>query len=196
MAKQKVSKAAPAANGSARTGNGKPQSPASTVKLTNVEKVALERSGYDLMYPPDEKVPSISCPNFPALGKLTAARFLEWVLENPDGVISLPTGKTPEHFIKDVQHFVRTWDKKETQQALEEIGLATAQQARACRAALRADRRVLPDRHQAAQQLPLLRTTSTTSAASAWTPRAGLFINPNKIGIPSGKKICRTSFRT
>ena len=30
-------------------------------------------------------------------------RFIEWVQQNPGGVISLPTGKTPEHFIKWVQ---------------------------------------------------------------------------------------------
>ena len=97
---------------SARRATANRSPAASTVKLTNVEKVALERSGYDLIYPPDEKVPSIIVPNFPALGKLTAARFLEWVLENPEGVISLPTGKTPEHFIKYVQHFLRTWDRR------------------------------------------------------------------------------------
>jgi hypothetical protein len=56
-------------------------------RLTEVERIALERSGYDLIYPPDEKVPSIIVPNFPALGKLTAVRFLEWVLGNPEGVI-------------------------------------------------------------------------------------------------------------
>ena len=44
--------------------------------------------------------PYITVDNFPKLGLLTALRFLEWVLENPEGVISLPTGKTPEYFIK------------------------------------------------------------------------------------------------
>ena len=44
--------------------------------------------------------PFVVVPNFPTLGFLTSLRFLEWVSENPNGVISLPTGKTPEHFIK------------------------------------------------------------------------------------------------
>ena len=38
--------------------------------------------------------------NFPDLGKAVAIEFLNWVQENPEGVISLPTGKTPEYFIK------------------------------------------------------------------------------------------------
>ena len=48
---------------------------------------------------------------FPLLGKLTALRFLEWVSENPDGVISLPTGKTPEFFIKWTTFMLENWDK-------------------------------------------------------------------------------------
>eukprot|EP01036_Dinobryon_divergens_P024639 gene24639-33109_t len=48
--------------------------------------------------------------SFPELGKLTALRFLEFVQQNPTGVVSLPTGKTPEYFIKWVQHFLSRWD--------------------------------------------------------------------------------------
>ncbi|MBE7559759.1 glucosamine-6-phosphate deaminase [bacterium] len=92
--------------------------------LSPVEKVALERSGYALIYPPEEKIPSILVENFPALGRLTAARFLEWVQENPEGVVALPTGKTPEYFIKCVQYYLRTWDRKETRALLEGMGLS------------------------------------------------------------------------
>ena len=92
---------------------------------SRVEQVALERSGYGLIYPPEERIPSIVVPNFPALGRLTAVRFLEWVLEHPEGVVSLPTGKTPEYFIKYTQHYLRTWGRKETVKALEEQGLAS-----------------------------------------------------------------------
>ena len=46
------------------------------------------------------EIPYIIIDNFPDLGLIVSLRFLEWVLENPDGVISLPTGKTPEYFIK------------------------------------------------------------------------------------------------
>ena len=39
-------------------------------------------------------------------GKLTALRFLEWVQQNPEGVVSLPTGKTPEYFIRWVTEYL------------------------------------------------------------------------------------------
>ena len=97
-----------------------PRTPAS-----RVEQAALERSGYQFIYEPHEKIPSIIVDNFPALGRLTAARFLEWVLENPEGVVALPTGKTPEHFIHYTQQYLRTWARKETRQTLETLGLAT-----------------------------------------------------------------------
>ena len=76
---------------------------------SKVEQIVLEKSGYEPIYFPSEKIPVIMVDNFPALGKLAAVRFLEWVQQNPEGVISLPTGKTPEHFIKWVQYFLRNW---------------------------------------------------------------------------------------
>jgi glucosamine-6-phosphate deaminase len=90
---------------------------------SKVEQLALEKSGQKLIYPPAEKVGIIIVDNFPALGKITALRFLEWVQSNPDGVISLPTGKTPEYFIKWVTHYLQEWDKSEVQRELEENGL-------------------------------------------------------------------------
>jgi glucosamine-6-phosphate deaminase len=56
------------------------------------------------------KIPYITVDNFPELGLFTALRFIEWVCENPDGVISLPTGKTPEYFIKWTNQIVNNWD--------------------------------------------------------------------------------------
>ena len=88
-----------------------------------VEKVWLEKSGRDLVYPAKEYIGIIEVENFPALGKLTALRFLEWVQQNPEGVISLPTGKTPEHFIKWVQRLLQGWHKPEIQQLLKESGI-------------------------------------------------------------------------
>ena len=52
------------------------------------------------------KIPYILVDNFPDLGFLTSLRFLEWVSKNPEGVISLPTGKTPEYFMKWTHHFL------------------------------------------------------------------------------------------
>ncbi|WP_080777593.1 PIG-L family deacetylase [Chryseobacterium phocaeense] len=54
-------------------------------------------------------VPYIVVDNFPNLGMLTALRFLEWVHDNPAGVISLPTGKTPEYFIFWTKHILENW---------------------------------------------------------------------------------------
>lgn len=92
---------------------------------SNVERTALETSGYELIYEPQEKIPAIVVENFPGLGRLAAARFLEWVLDNPEGVVSLPTGKTPEYFIKYVVHYLRHWDSDDTRAELEGLGLPT-----------------------------------------------------------------------
>jgi glucosamine-6-phosphate deaminase len=90
---------------------------------SRVEEIALKKSGQKLVYPPAEKTGVIVVDNFPALGKLTALRFLEWVQENPGGVISLPTGKTPEYFIRWVKRYLSSWEEAETQKDLEENGV-------------------------------------------------------------------------
>ncbi len=94
-----------------------------TTTLSRVEQLMLERAGEELMYPPTEKVGVIVVENFPMLGKLTALRFIEWVQQNPGGVIALPTGKTPEYFIKWVQHYIRNWDNAEVAADLEAHGV-------------------------------------------------------------------------
>ena len=78
--------------------------------LSPAENVALAASPFEALYPPAEKMPAIVVDCFPSLGKLAAVRFIEWVQSNPEGVISLPTGKTPEYFIKWVKHFLKGWD--------------------------------------------------------------------------------------
>ena len=91
--------------------------------LTPVEEVAVRASSFDVLYPPTEKTPTIVVENFPALGRLAALRFLEWVQSHPEGVISLPTGKTPEHFIKWVTRILGRWETKEIQELLESSGI-------------------------------------------------------------------------
>jgi len=88
-----------------------------------VERLAVEASGRAPLYAPTEKISIVEVANFPALGKLAALRFLEWVLKNPGGVISLPTGKTPEHFIKWVARILERWETKEIQTLLERHGI-------------------------------------------------------------------------
>ena len=97
-----------------------------TPRLTPVEQHALSASPHDILYPPTEKIATLVVDNFPSLGRLAALRFLEWVQGNPGGVISLPTGKTPEHFIRWVDHVLKTWDEPATRALLEEVGMDPA----------------------------------------------------------------------
>ncbi|HSL90104.1 MAG TPA: hypothetical protein VK870_12440, partial [Ignavibacteriaceae bacterium] len=89
--------------------------------LSKVEQYYLEQSGHKLIYEPTEKIPVIQVTNFPELGKLTALRFIEWVQANPGGVVSLPTGKTPEHFIKWVAHILKNWGKENVVNELKKV---------------------------------------------------------------------------
>lgn len=155
---------------------------------TPVEQIALEQSGFDLIYPPEEKVPSILVPNFPALGRLTAVRFLEWVRDNPEGVVSLPTGKTPEYFIKFIHYYLRNWEKKAVRSALEKMGLPT-------------DRK--PDlsglRFVQIDEFYPIDTRQHNSffyyvnkfyiRGFGLDPSRAMLINPNVIGIPAGKTV-------
>ena len=59
------------------------------------------------------QIPYIVLDNFPQLGLITSLRFLEWASKNPSGVISLPTGKTPEYFIKWTHYILENWTSKE-----------------------------------------------------------------------------------
>lgn len=68
-------------------------------------------------------IPYLTVENFPKLGLLTALRFLEWVMENPNGVISLPTGKTPEYFISWTNFLLKNWNSNKIKSILQETGL-------------------------------------------------------------------------
>jgi len=92
-------------------------------KLSNVENYFLRLSKKELIYSPAEKIPVIQVTNFPQLGELATLRFIEWVQANPGGVISLPTGKTPEHFIKRVTYYLKNWDKNEVRIELKKVGI-------------------------------------------------------------------------
>ena len=88
--------------------------------FTPVEQRFFDRSSCSSI---TTKIPYVIVPNFPNLGLLTALRFLEWVAHNPNGVISLPTGKTPEHFIKWTQYILQNWNAPKTQKLLNDNGL-------------------------------------------------------------------------
>jgi glucosamine-6-phosphate deaminase len=94
--------------------------------ISRVEQVAVQSRDQQLIYPPIEKINTIIVDNFPALGKLAAMRFLEWAQNNEGWTISLPTGKTPEHFIKWVNYLLNHWRDKKVQNLLEESGVNPA----------------------------------------------------------------------
>lgn len=85
-----------------------------------VEQHFLRVSGVG---PTTTRIPYIAVENFPELGKLTALRFLEWVSEHPEGVVSLPTGKTPEYFIRWTQYLLEQWSTEKGRTIREEHGL-------------------------------------------------------------------------
>ncbi|MBN1127246.1 MAG: hypothetical protein JXA82_19755 [Sedimentisphaerales bacterium] len=95
--------------------------------LTPVETGAVEASPFAILYPPVEKIPTIVVEHFPALGKLAAMRFIEWSQDHPGGVISLPTGKTPEHFISWVRRILDGWGTAEIIEILEQAGVNPSQ---------------------------------------------------------------------
>jgi glucosamine-6-phosphate deaminase len=90
---------------------------------SNVEKYFLEKSEKKFRYTPTEKIAVIQVDNFPELGKLTALRFIEWAKENPNGVISLPTGRTPEHFIMWVEKILTEWESEFIKNELLKVGI-------------------------------------------------------------------------
>ena len=91
-----------------------------TSGLSRVEQSFAGRSGRSTT---TTRMPYVVVRNFPNLGLLTSLRFLEWVAENPEGVISLPTGKTPEYFIKWTHYLLRNWDDAAARRIREENGL-------------------------------------------------------------------------
>ena len=97
-------------------------------KWSGVEQAYLCNPKHEYISPASEHVGTIVVKNFPALGMLAALRFLEWVIENPDGVVALPTGKTPEYFIHWVRFLLSNWQEKKAQSTLTQYGI-TAKRA-------------------------------------------------------------------
>jgi glucosamine-6-phosphate deaminase len=92
-------------------------------KFTKVESSFVSESVIKTF---STSIPYVVVDNFPKLGLLTAMRFLEWASENPEGTMSLPTGKTPEFFIRWTQHLLRNWNEKEVRTLRDRYGLNPA----------------------------------------------------------------------
>ncbi len=85
-----------------------------------LEEAFFKKSGQK---PPTTYTPYILTDNFPKLGLFTSLRFLEWVSENPEGIISLPTGKTPEFFIKWTSYILNNFNKSSIKNILDQYNL-------------------------------------------------------------------------
>jgi len=85
----------------------------------------VEKYFFNLQAIKDQKtsIPYIKVTDFPSLGLLTSLKFLEWIYDNPKGVVSLPTGKTPEYFIKWTKTFLNNWDNKKLSKIRKDHGL-------------------------------------------------------------------------
>ncbi|MCY1720739.1 glucosamine-6-phosphate isomerase [Prolixibacteraceae bacterium Z1-6] len=70
------------------------------------------------------RIPYITTESFPKLGLLSALSFLEWVSDNPKGVVSLPTGKTAQYFLNFTHLLLENWNNKKGKDLLEKYGLA------------------------------------------------------------------------
>ncbi len=94
-----------------------------TAEKTTSSKVEHAFMAESYIHHPSSTIPYIVVSNFPKLGLLVSLRFIEWAAENPDGVISLPTGKTPEYFIKWTQYLLQNWNNAKVEVIKEQYGL-------------------------------------------------------------------------
>lgn len=91
-------------------------------KFSKVEQAFYKESG---SYKISSVTPYLMVDNFPKLGLLSALSFLEWASQNPEGVVSLPTGKTATHFINNTLYFLENWDDSKARETLEMYGLGS-----------------------------------------------------------------------
>lgn len=93
-------------------------------RFTKVENKFFEESNSKKI---STRLPYITTDSFPKLGLLSAISFLEWVSENPEGVVSLPTGKTAQYFLDFTHLLLDNWNNKKGKNLLEKYGLEGVQ---------------------------------------------------------------------
>ncbi|SHF93952.1 glucosamine-6-phosphate deaminase [Mariniphaga anaerophila] len=91
------------------------------LNFSKVEQAFLKESKLQKI---TTRTPYVAVDSFPKLGLLSALSFLEWVAENPNGVVSLPTGKTAQYFLQFTHLMLENWDTPKGQKIREEHGLA------------------------------------------------------------------------
>ncbi len=156
--------------------------------MSKVEEKALTQSGQKLIYSPTEKVGVITVDNFPMLGKLTALRFIEWAQNNQGGVVSLPTGKTPEHFIKWVKHYLDSWSQPNVARDLEANGIDPSKKPdMASLHFVQIDEfyPINPEQHNSF----FYYVNNFYLSGFGFDPKKAMLIDCNKIGLPQGKRL-------
>lgn len=91
--------------------------------LSNVEQIFFKQSGIEKI---STEMPYITVESFPQLGLLSALRFFEFISENPEGVVSLPTGKNARYFISWIHQLLVNWNNRKGQKLLKMYGLQSS----------------------------------------------------------------------
>jgi glucosamine-6-phosphate deaminase len=156
--------------------------------FSSVEKIAITRTGEDLRYPPTEKIKVLVVDNFPDLGKLAAFRFLEWAQNNEGWSIALPTGKTPEHFIKFVSHLLDKWNTSSTQKILEENGVDPSHKPNMKSFHFIQIDEFYPINNKQHNSFYYY-VNKFYIKGFGFDPKKALLINPNEIGIPESETL-------
>lgn len=93
------------------------------LNFSKVEKVFFNESKLQNI---STQMPYIAVDSFPKLGLLSALSFLEWVSENPNGVVCLPTGKTAQYFLQFTSLILEEWDENRGAEIRYKYGLKGA----------------------------------------------------------------------
>lgn len=98
-----------------------------TIKYNTTSKVEEYFQQFDASFSNNReycRTEVLTVDNYIVLGQLTALRFIEWVSLNPGGVVALPTGKTPEFFIKWIQYYLDNWEYESTKGIIAKLGIS------------------------------------------------------------------------
>ena len=96
------------------------------MQYNTLSRVEEYFSGFDSLYQENLNVCrtlTLVVDNYIVLGQLTALRFIEWVSLNPGGVVALPTGKTPEFFIKWMEYYRDNWECESKEGLIGKLGI-------------------------------------------------------------------------
>lgn len=96
------------------------------IQYNTESKVEEYFKGFDSLFAENERccrTTTLVTDNYIVLGQLTALRFIEWVSLNPGGVVALPTGKTPEFFIKWLEYYRDNWERESQTGLIGKLGI-------------------------------------------------------------------------